>query len=51
MGQKTYHLLGLSGGKDSSALAVYTWDRAPEVEYFSQIPAKNYQRRMNFWIG
>ena len=34
MKQKTRHLLGLSGGKDSSALAVYMRDRVPEMEYF-----------------
>ncbi|MCE2415446.1 phosphoadenosine phosphosulfate reductase family protein [Candidatus Poribacteria bacterium] len=34
MEQKTRHLLGLSGGKDSSALAVYMRDRVPEMEYF-----------------
>jgi len=28
------HLLGLSGGKDSSALAIYLRDRVPEIEYF-----------------
>lgn len=28
------HLLGLSGGKDSSALAIYLRDRIPEMEYF-----------------
>ena len=28
------HLLGLSGGKDSSALAVYMRDKVPEMEYF-----------------
>ncbi len=28
------HLLGLSGGKDSSALAVYMRDRVPQMEYF-----------------
>ena len=32
--QKVRHLLGLSGGKDSSALAVYMRDRVPEMEYF-----------------
>jgi hypothetical protein len=31
---KTHHILGLSGGKDSSALAVYMRDRLPDVEYF-----------------
>lgn len=34
MEQKARHLLGLSGGKDSSALAVYMRDRVPEMEYF-----------------
>ena len=34
MEQKMRHLLGLSGGKDSSALAVYMRDRVPEMEYF-----------------
>lgn len=28
------HLLGLSGGKDSSALAIYMRDKIPEMEYF-----------------
>jgi 3'-phosphoadenosine 5'-phosphosulfate sulfotransferase (PAPS reductase)/FAD synthetase len=28
------HLLGLSGGKDSSALAIYLRDKVPEIEYF-----------------
>ena len=34
MAQKIRHLLGLSGGKDSSALAVYMRDKVPEMEYF-----------------
>ena len=34
MEPKVRHLLGLSGGKDSSALAVYMRDRVPEMEYF-----------------
>ena len=34
MEQKIRHLLGLSGGKDSSALAVYMRDRVPDMEYF-----------------
>ena len=34
MAEKVRHLLGLSGGKDSSALAVYMRDRVPEMEYF-----------------
>jgi 3'-phosphoadenosine 5'-phosphosulfate sulfotransferase (PAPS reductase)/FAD synthetase len=28
------HVLGLSGGKDSSALAIYMRERVPEMEYF-----------------
>jgi 3'-phosphoadenosine 5'-phosphosulfate sulfotransferase (PAPS reductase)/FAD synthetase len=31
---KTRHVLGISGGKDSSALAVYMRERVPEMEYF-----------------
>ena len=31
--KQTRHILGLSGGKDSSALAVYMRDRVPEMEY------------------
>src|ERR1035441_10260587 len=27
------HILSLSGGKDSTALAVYTRDRIPDIEY------------------
>ena len=34
MGSKVRHVLGLSGGKDSSALAIYMRDRVPEMEYF-----------------
>ena len=33
-GRAVRHVLGISGGKDSSALAVYLRDRAPEMEYF-----------------
>jgi 3'-phosphoadenosine 5'-phosphosulfate sulfotransferase (PAPS reductase)/FAD synthetase len=28
------HILGISGGKDSSALAIYMRDRVPQMEYF-----------------
>lgn len=31
---KTRHVLGISGGKDSSALAIYMRDRVPDMEYF-----------------
>lgn len=30
----TRHVLGISGGKDSAALAIYMRDRIPDVEYF-----------------
>src|SRR5215212_2711993 len=33
MAQKVRHILSLSGGKDSAALAVYMRDRVPEMEY------------------
>lgn len=32
--QPTRHVLGISGGKDSSALAIYMRDRVPEMEYY-----------------
>jgi len=32
-GKSTRHILSLSGGKDSSALAIYMRDRVPEMEY------------------
>ena len=28
------HICGISGGKDSSALAIYMRDKVPEMEYF-----------------
>jgi len=31
---KVRHICGISGGKDSSALAVYMRDRVPQMEYF-----------------
>lgn len=34
MGSSVRHVLGLSGGKDSAALAVYLRDRVPEIEYY-----------------
>jgi 3'-phosphoadenosine 5'-phosphosulfate sulfotransferase (PAPS reductase)/FAD synthetase len=32
--KKVRHILGLSGGKDSTALALYLKDKVPEIEYF-----------------
>ncbi len=34
MSVKVRHICGISGGKDSSALAVYMRDRVPQMEYF-----------------
>ena len=34
MSEATRHVLGISGGKDSAALAIYLLDRVPEMEYF-----------------
>ena len=52
MAQQIRHVLGLSGGKDSSALAVYMRDRVPEMEYFFSDTGKELQGDfMIFWIG
>uniref|UniRef100_UPI0025C1D36E phosphoadenosine phosphosulfate reductase domain-containing protein n=1 Tax=Brevundimonas sp. TaxID=1871086 RepID=UPI0025C1D36E len=32
-GEPPRHILSLSGGKDSAALAIYLRDRVPDVEY------------------
>lgn len=34
MTRKPRHVLGISGGKDSAALAIYMRDRIPDMEYF-----------------
>lgn len=34
MTKKIRHVLGISGGKDSAALAIYMRDKVPEMEYF-----------------
>ena len=34
MPENTRHICGISGGKDSSALAVYMRDKIPDMEYF-----------------
>ena len=57
MGEKTRHLLGLSGGKDSSALAVYMRDEVPEMEYFFTDTGKElpetyeYLNRLETFLG
>jgi 3'-phosphoadenosine 5'-phosphosulfate sulfotransferase (PAPS reductase)/FAD synthetase len=32
--RKTHHVLGISGGKDSAALAIYMREKVPEMDYF-----------------
>ena len=32
--RKTVHIMGISGGKDSAALAIYMRDRIPDMQYF-----------------
>ena len=34
MAETVRHICGISGGKDSSALAIYLRDKVPEMEYF-----------------
>ena len=43
---KIKHVLGLSGGKDSAALAVHMAENYPELEldYFLLIPVQSFQR-------
>ncbi len=48
MAQKIRHVLGLSGGKDSSALAVYMRDKVPEMEYFFSDTGKELQETYDF---
>ena len=31
--ENTRHILGISGGKDSAALAIYMRDKIPDMEY------------------
>ncbi len=34
MSEPVHHIMGLSGGKDSAALAVYLRDKVPDIQYF-----------------
>ena len=51
------HILGLSGGKDSTALAIYMRDRVPEMEYFfcdtgSELPETyEYLAKIEVYLG
>jgi 3'-phosphoadenosine 5'-phosphosulfate sulfotransferase (PAPS reductase)/FAD synthetase len=51
------HVLGISGGKDSAALAVYMRDRVPQMEYFfcdtgAELPETyEYLERLEAYLG
>src|SRR6266702_1795771 len=51
------HVLGISGGKDSAALAVYLRDRMPQMEYFfcdtgAELPETyDYLKRLAAFLG
>lgn len=53
----TRHILGISGGKDSAALAVYMRDRVPDMEYFfcdtgKELPeCYEYLTRLEAYLG
>ena len=50
MDDGTRHICGISGGKDSSALAVYLRDKVPDMEYFFCCYFCFYQRKAE-WVG
>lgn len=55
--KKVRHICGISGGKDSSALAVYLRDRVPDMEYFfcdtgAELPETyTYLDKLETWLG
>ena len=49
--QRVRHVCGISGGKDSSALAVYLRDRVPTWSTSSATPALSYPRPTNTSTG
>jgi 3'-phosphoadenosine 5'-phosphosulfate sulfotransferase (PAPS reductase)/FAD synthetase len=57
MSKSVRHILGLSGGRDSAALAVYMRDRVPEIEYFfcdtlKELPETyEYLDRLQVYLG
>ncbi|MDW8244773.1 MAG: phosphoadenosine phosphosulfate reductase family protein [Thermogemmata sp.] len=57
MTTKTRHILMLSGGKDSTALAIYMRDRVPEMEYVfcdtdKELPETyEYLSRIEYFLG
>ena len=46
----TRHVLGISGGKDSAALAIYLKDKVPEMEYFFCDTAKELPETYEFLV-
>lgn len=56
-GEEPRHILSLSGGKDSAALAIYLRDRVPEIEYIfhdtdKELPETyDYIRRLEAILG
>jgi len=48
---KVRHILSLSGGKDSAALAIYMRDRVPDMEYIFHDRTKSFQKPMNTLLG
>lgn len=57
MSKQVRHILSLSGGKDSAALAIYMRDRVPEMEYIfhdtgEELPETyNYMQRLEAKLG
>ena len=57
MTQKDRHILSLSGGKDSTALAIYLRDRVPDMEYIFHDTDKElpdtieYLKRLEAYLG
>ena len=55
--KKVRHILGISGGKDSAALAIHLRDRVPEMEYFfcdteKELPETyDYLARLEAYLG
>jgi tRNA(Ile)-lysidine synthase TilS/MesJ len=45
------HILGLSGGKDSAALAVVMHKKIPEMEYFFATRIRNCRKPTIFWTA
>src|SRR6476469_8746547 len=57
METKVRHILSLSGGKDSTALAIYMRDKVPEMEYVFCDTDKeleetyDYLKKLEYWLG